>query len=318
MIPNPMLYAILALWVFGAICILRERQNTRMLMYLFIFSLVVSLIYFVLGSPDTAMAEAAISAFTTIFFIVCFEKYEALKVDGPEPKQKAAQKGRVWRVVAPLLFVAVIGALIFYFSPAGDAIDHLKSQYLVQFTREVGGENAVTAIYLGYRVYDTLFEALLLVVTVLAVAHMSYSTSLQSEKQKRYLKPSVVEITVIQAVAVVMLLFGVYLIANGHMTAGGGFQGGLLIAAFFICRFLIHNIYDLPIHKLFRLEEFIFASTVVIAVFVIFIGIADHLPAEHLSVFQGAYMVIMNALIGLKVACGFIILFYRYVTIERR
>jgi len=292
------------------------------MIYLFIFSLLTSLAYFLLGSPDTAMAEAAIGAFTTIFFIVCFEKYEALKVDGPQPEESPAEKRPVgaWlkRVVAPLLFTAVIGALMLYFSPGGEVVDHLKSQYLTQFAQDVGGENAVTAIYLGYRVYDTLFEALLLVVTVLAVAHMSYSTSLQSTKQKRYLKPSVVEIAVVRAIAVVILLFGVYLIVNGHITAGGGFQGGLFIAAFFVCRFLIHNIHDLPVYKLLRLEEVVFASSVLIAVFVIFLGMTYHLPAEHLPMFQGVYMVIMNFMIGMKVACGFTILFYRYVTIERR
>jgi len=295
------------------------------MVYLFIYSLITSLVYLVLGSPDTAMAEAAIGTFTVIFFIVCFEKYEALKVDRvdysqPEKPPANKQPRGVWvkRVIAPLAFTVVLGVLFFYFSPTGEASDHLKSQYLARFAQDVGGENAVTAIYLGYRVYDTLFEALVLVITVLAVAHTSYSSSLQSTKQKRHLKPSVVEIMVIRAIGVVILLFGVYLIANGHITAGGGFQGGLFIAAFFVCRFLIHNIHDLPVHKLFRLEEFIFASTILLAVFVVFIGVSHHLPVEYLPAFQGFYMVLMNAMIGMKVACGFTILFYRYVTIERR
>jgi len=323
MVSNYILYAILALWVFGAICILRERRNIRVMIYLNIFSLISSLAYFLLGSPDAGMAEAAVGAFTTIFFIVCFEKYEELHVDGASPEFEAPPAERVppfkrfIGILAPLTFTVAIAALFLHAAPDSVASVELKHRYLAEFAQDVGGENAVTAIYLGYRVYDTLFEALLLVLTVLAVTHMSYSKNIESTNQKRRLKPSVIEILVMRVICVLILLFGVYLIVNGHISAGGGFQGGLFIAAFFICRFLVHNIYDLPIKKLFRLEEFIFAITILMAVFVVFLGASSYLPVEYLPAFQGFYMILMNFVIGMKVACGFIILFYRYVTIER-
>jgi len=114
-------------------------------------------------------------------------------------------------------------------------------------------------------------------------------------------------------VCAMVLLFGVYLIFNGHITAGGGFQGGLFIGVFFICRYLVYNIYDLPIKKVFRLEEFIFFFTILIVIFVIFLGAYDYFPPA----FQAVYMVVMNLMLGMKVACGFVILFYRYIAIER-
>lgn len=39
--------------------------------------------------------------------------------------------------------------------------------------RDTGAQNAVTAIYLNYRVYDTLFEALMLLISILAVIYFS-------------------------------------------------------------------------------------------------------------------------------------------------
>jgi len=281
-----------------------------------IFSLIVSASFFFLGSPDVAMAEAAVGAFTTIFFIVCIEKYDDLKVDKVPRSVKKEKKKRIRlrSFLIPLGFTALLFGLFVYFIPTGEVNTYLKEQYLTRFMYEIGGENAVTSIYLGYRVYDTLFEALILVISVIAVSHMSYSSQESvSDGKHSDVERSVVVVTVMRVVCAVILLFGVYLILNGHLTAGGGFQGGLFIAVFFVCRYLIYNIYDLPIKKMFRLEEFVFFFTILIVIFIVFLGIHAHFPPA----FQAVYMIVMNFMIGLKVGCGFVILFYRFIAIER-
>jgi len=281
------------------------------------FALLASMLYFFFGSPDLAMAEAAIGAFTTIFFVICFEKYDDLKVDLKSvPTEPAPKQARNWkRIIAPIVFTAFLFALFLYFVPSEEGSSYLKEQYLALFMDEIGGTNAVTAIYLGYRVYDTLFEALILIVSVIAVIHMSYSEDVAVDDGRHSdVERSIVVNAVMHIIPAVILLFGLYLTVNGHISAGGGFQGGLFIAAFFVCRYLIYDVFDLPIRKAFRLEEFIFSFTVVFVIFVIFLGALDYFP----PVFQEVYMIVMNLLIGLKVACGFIILFYRYIAIERR
>jgi len=318
-----MIYALFLLFIVIAICILIEERNIRLIIYMTIFSLTASASFFFLGSPDVAMAEAAVGAFTTIFFIVCFEKYDDLKVDhlsrtAKKNANKELNKKKKWKaLILPLGFTAVLFGLFIYFIPVGSVGEvntYLKEQYLSRFMYEIGGENAVTAIYLGYRVYDTLFEALVLIISVIAVSHMSHSSK-ESVSDGRHsdVERSVVVVTVMRIVCAVVLLFGVYLIFNGHLTAGGGFQGGLFIAVFFVCRYLIYNIYDLPIKKMFRLEEFIFFFTILIVIFIVFLGIHAHFPPA----FQAMYMVVMNLMIGLKVGCGFVILFYRFIAIER-
>jgi multicomponent Na+:H+ antiporter subunit B len=182
----------------------------------------------------------------------------------------------------------------------------------------VGGQNAVTAIYLGYRVYDTLFEALILVIAVVAVSHMSWSSEESvADGHHSEIENYSMAVFTMRIICPIILVFGVYLILNGHISAGGGFQGGLVIASFFICRYLIYGIYDIPVKKVIQLEEMVFINIIIVAALAIFLGTGALLPVEFSEVFQIAYLVIMNIMIGLKVACGFFILFYRFVAIER-
>lgn len=51
--------------------------------------------------------------------------------------------------------------------------DKLFHYYLDYFIVDTGAMNAVTGIYLNYRVYDTLFETLLLLVSVIGIIHFS-------------------------------------------------------------------------------------------------------------------------------------------------
>ena len=68
-----MIFVLFAFWVVITAMIMREQKVARIIIYLGIFSLFSSVGYLMLGGPDVAMAEAATSAFTVIFFIICFE-----------------------------------------------------------------------------------------------------------------------------------------------------------------------------------------------------------------------------------------------------
>lgn len=50
-----------------------------------------------------------------------------------------------------------------------------KDYYIRFFQSDTGAVNAVTSIYLDYRVFDTLFEALLLLIGVTAVIYLSWN-----------------------------------------------------------------------------------------------------------------------------------------------
>ena len=320
-----MIYAIMGFWIVTALLILFEQKVGRIIIYFGVYSLVAGAALLIMGAPDVAMAEIAISAFATIFFVIGAEKYYNLshgldmsQEEKAEKKEKKVSARKVLGWIAPLVFVVFIFGTVLYFAPGSDHNPYLKEQFITRFMTEMGGENAVTAIYLGYRVYDTIFEALVLVVAVVAVLHMSwFERASIADGIHSDIDRSGLAIFIIRIITPLILVLGIYLIANGFLTPGGGFQGGVAVATFFICRYMIYNIFDLPIGKILRMEELVFVSIVLFAIVGIFMGTAGYIPAGYLVAFQNIYLIIMNALIGIKVACGFTLLFYRYVGIER-
>ncbi|MCL2397818.1 MAG: DUF4040 domain-containing protein [Defluviitaleaceae bacterium] len=319
-----MIYAILGFWVLTALMMLREEKVGRIIIYFGIYSLVAAAALLILGSPDVAMAEIAISAFATIFFVIGAEKYYNLAYgtdiaqEDKTTTEGMKKKSGIKKHIAPLVFTLFIFGLVLYFVPENNPNPYLKEQYITRFMTEMGGENATSAIYLGYRVYDTIFEALVLVVAVVAVLHMSFFERTSIDDGIRSdIQRSGLAVFIIRIITPLILIFGIYLVVNGFLTPGGGFQGGVAVATFFICRYMIYNIFDLPIGRILRMEELVFVSIVLFAIVGIFLGTAAYVPSGWLVHFQHTYLIIMNALIGIKVACGFTLLFYRYAGIER-
>jgi len=310
---------LLVFWIISAVWIVFAKKTYRLMVFFGVFSLITSVIYLFLGAPDVAMAEAGISAFATIFFIVCIEKYYS-RGSGLQAEMSTAAKPRNYlKLVAAFVFAAGLCALFIYFVPTTTeyATTELRDQYLFMFMSDVGGQNAVTAIYLGYRVYDTLFEALLLVVAVVAVVHLSWfdqkkvADGRHSEVEKSRMTKFAMRI-----VCPIILLFGMYLVLNGHISAGGGFLGGLAFASFLVCRYLVLGVYDLPIEKAMKLEELVFINIIILPILAIFTGVI-YLAWDATELFQHIYLIAMNGLVGMKVAFGFFVLFYRYIAIER-
>ena len=305
-----MIYILLVIWIACAFFMVRERKIVRLIIQLAIFSLISSACFLLFAAPDVAMAEAVISAFSTIIFIVSFEKYYTL-VDFSAVKKQAADFPKK---LLSLGFVAFLFVLFIYFAPDASADPHLKNQYTSMFYEDVGGINAVSAIYLGYRMYDTLFEALMLLVSSVAVVHLSMHHEHPAPGWKHMdINNSEISVFTIRIICIPLIMFGIYLIMNGHISPGGGFQGGVVLASAFMCRYMIYAIYDIRINWVVMLEKFVFAGIVLLASFFIFLDGYSYLPIP-----QTLYLILMNLLIGIKVACGFLIIFYRFVTFEWR
>ena len=53
---------------------------------------------------------------------------------------------------------------------------------------------------------------------------------------------NIIVIKISQIIAPVIFLFGIYIIAHGHLTPGGGFAGGVIMASAFILQILANGV----------------------------------------------------------------------------
>ena len=109
----------------------------------------------------------------------------------------------------------------------------------------------------------------------------------------------------------VILMVGIYLIFNGHNSPGGGFQGGAMLCAALICRYLVWPEKKIQLRKYQQIEKNLFVILASVAV----IFAVSNLYLQHVWL-NPAYLILMNALIGMKVFCGLSIVFIRFVHYE--
>ncbi|MCB1817718.1 MAG: sodium:proton antiporter [Gammaproteobacteria bacterium] len=125
------------------------------------------------------------------------------------------------------LLAAITGSLPFGHPPmlVGQAIQQVAAP-------EVGATNFVTAVVLGYRGLDTLGE-----LSILFAAATAGGLVLGGVKSRGRAKAAPAAGFILRAGADVLfpllLIAGLYVVIHGHLTPGGGFQGGVVLAAAF-------------------------------------------------------------------------------------
>lgn len=110
-----------------------------------------------------------------------------------------------------------------------------------------------------------------------------------------------------------VLLFGLYIVLNGHVTPGGGFQGGAIIASILILKYLIDPSVQTSLKKIRTLEKM-----TLFLIFLFPLGFLLTFIHLQLPAFNLYYLILMNLLISIKVACGMSIIFIRFVFYETR
>jgi multisubunit Na+/H+ antiporter MnhB subunit len=194
-----------------------------------VFGLLMAVTWGRLGSPDLALAEAALGAGITGALLL--NACRGVLADGT-PARAAAGPARAGSLPAPLLLLV---CMVF-----GTGLAVLMVQLLAppDVTASVASAaadahalgNPVTAVLLDFRAYDTLLEMVVLLLAFLGIM------ILLSAQRLPDLHPSApVDAPLLGpllAVATpVLLLTGLYLYQAGSHGPGGAFQAGALIAA---------------------------------------------------------------------------------------
>jgi len=168
-----------------AYALVQIRSLYAVVMMSGIYSLLAASLYLIMDAVDVAFTEAAVGAgISTVLMLSTLALTTRM--------EKIAQKPSP----APLLIVAVTGALLIYATldmppygdPAAPIHSHVAPRYIERSGTEAGPSNIVTSVLASYRGYDTLGE-----VTVIFTAAVGVMALIGRGRRKRREKPEKTE-----------------------------------------------------------------------------------------------------------------------------
>ncbi|MFO7731996.1 MAG: hydrogen gas-evolving membrane-bound hydrogenase subunit E [Spirochaetia bacterium] len=154
---NGLLFVVVAA---GTLSILFKDLYVSVIL-LSIFSFLSSLLFYVSHAPDVAITEAAVGAgMTTLIFVwavhACSREY-------PNTGGIKLSAG----VLIDILLVAAVGIALFIFLPPLQGTPSFLRDFLFENGyKDTGALNLVSAVYLGYRAFDTFGETIVLLCAV--------------------------------------------------------------------------------------------------------------------------------------------------------
>ena len=180
-----------------------------------------------------------------------------------------------------LILVIILGSVLIYgsleFPPWGDptspASSHVSPYYIEKSVEDTSVPNLVTAVLADYRGYDTMFETIVIFTAGIACIfllrrhqtegsetrlyrHIPTGITLRIDKKGKFPEDStvferidsvwvphdVIIKTTSRLIVPFIQIFALYVIAHGHHSPGGGFQGGVILGAAMIIFSIAFNL----------------------------------------------------------------------------
>ncbi|WP_422481469.1 hydrogen gas-evolving membrane-bound hydrogenase subunit E [Pleomorphochaeta sp. DL1XJH-081] len=216
-----------------------------------------------------------------------------------------------------IIVIALVAIALGFFPLAtqlseASTLTNTAEHYVGKGAEELGAANLVTSVVVSYRGLDTLGEILVLFTATTGVTTLLGSTHPTSQKRDDDLveegrrQGSELLATGAAFLFPLLILFGIYIFLNGHLTPGGGFQGGVVLASAFLlllfsdCRIQLNHV------LLKRAEAFSGAAYVAVGLLGLWLaaGFLDprFLPAgEFGQLFSAGAIPLIYILVGIKV-----------------
>ncbi len=193
---------------------------------------------------------------------------------------------------------------------------HNADHYQLATQMYDGSANIVSAIYLNFRLYDTLFELLIFSVAITGVSF--YAQKIRESGEIYPDKSGLVRMELL-FFGVIVIVFGAYTATTGHLQAGGAFSGGAIGASGIVI--LTMALGSAKIHSLSEKLKLEFLENLVIFVMLAYI-LAGSVSEGFFSplfgtgkigeIFSGRGALLLNSSIGFKVFVGGWIIFYEF------
>ena len=146
------------------------------------------------------------------------------------------------KIIGIILLIIIAWGIIISLQeiPFGTSRSEVADRYINKGVEETGAANIVTSVVVNYRSLDTLGEVTILFLGAIGLGAVLATTIRKEDRDTE--KASLILSTGCKFLFPFILLFGAYIFIHGHLTPGGGFQGGAIIASAFLLMYLgCHN-----------------------------------------------------------------------------
>ena len=132
----------------------------------------------------------------------------------------------------------------------------VKEVYLDKTVSELKTANAVTAIVVNFRGFDTLGEVTVLFLAATALGSILFKKRHHIGDRTVLLPASSIVSAGSKLIFPAIILLGAYVFIHGHLTPGGGFQGGTIIATGFLLMLIAYRDFSISHNVLSVIESF--------------------------------------------------------------
>ena len=136
-----------------------------------------------------------------------------------------------------LALVLLVGAVALpaFAEPGNPTDNEVVRRYVGSAEAETGAENVVAGMILNYRGFDTFGESCVLFLAVCCVMLLLWATNdrirAEAKACEKQAPRDAIFANVCRLVLPCVLVFGLCILFNGHISPGGGFSGGSVLGA---------------------------------------------------------------------------------------
>jgi multicomponent Na+:H+ antiporter subunit B len=232
---------------------------------------------------------------------------------------------RILSAGAVVLFALILASIAIGYTEQ-QTLRPLAESYVRLVPQELGAPNVITGILLTYRAFDTLGEVAVLFMVAAGVGLVLTASGKSSNAKSSHAGGKDAEhktpaSEIVQSATQIMVpliaIFAAYIIMNGHISAGGGFQGGAVIASAVLLLLLANPSQALNTAFLSITESLagVLFVCVGIAGLIFAGGFLDNrvLPLGQFGAFFSAGAIpVLSVLLGVKVGCELAVILDRF------
>ncbi|MCI9105703.1 MAG: hypothetical protein HFG56_06980 [Lachnospiraceae bacterium] len=236
---------------------------------------------------------------------------------------------RFYQVMSVFLCLSIIFVLLWtvaYLPAFGNAgnpdNNEVSARYIEKGLQETGAINIVTGMILDYRAFDTFGEScVLFIASCCVLVLLRIDEGKAGEKARKRLAESDDRLfepkndVILQKCACILvpliLVFGIYIVLNGHLSPGGGFSGGAVLGSgliFYLNAFGFRKTERFFTEKVYRRITLCALTFYCLAKSYSFFTGANHLESKIPlgtpgAIVSSGLILPLNICVGLVVAC---------------